>query len=392
MRDAVVGVVFFVAMGLLGYFTIIVNDTSLGGFLGKGKDESVVYTAHFDSVAGLELGSKVKTNGMEVGEVTWISQLANGRIQVDIKSTKTIPIRADDYRVLIKDVSPLGGKYVDIETGSTGANLPLGTTLSGSARLGLLEEGGKFVDDIREDVKKTLAEIEATFANLREITDQIKTGEGTIGRLYKDAKLYDELLGTVKDLREFSQKLNDPNGTIGKLLSSDELHTNLNSAVKRIDELVAGVQDGKGTAGKLFNDTALYDEVKALATDLREALKGPGTLGKLVNDPSLYDNLNAAVIDARSIIADARAGKGTIGKLLNDETMYESLKNAIGNIEAISTKLSDPKGSGTLGKLINDDALYNELKKVIGELGKSIEDTREQAPITTFTSVIFSAF
>ena len=47
---------------------------------------------------------------------------------------------------------------------------------------------------------------------------------------------------------------------------------------------------------------------------------------------------------------------------------------------------------GTIAKLVNDPALYDEARKLFRSLGEAVEDAREQAPISAFSSVVFGAF
>jgi len=49
-------------------------------------------------------------------------------------------------------------------------------------------------------------------------------------------------------------------------------------------------------------------------------------------------------------------------------------------------------GQGTLGKLFADEKLYDQLSLAVALLTRSLEDYREAAPITAFTSVLFAAW
>lgn len=395
-REIAVGIVFFVGLLLLAYFTIVVEDIGGLAYRTPGKpDTGVVYKVRFDSVAGLESGMKVKASGMDVGKVKSLRLLPDGKVEATLAVWEKIPFFAD-YKVVVKDVSPLGGKYVDIEPGDA-AKPPVEpdkSELKGQARSNVLAEGGALVADIREDVKRM-------FDNLRQITESIREGQGTLGRLYKDAKLYDDLAATVKELRTFAGKLNSAEGTLGKLLSEREMYDRLLAAAKQLESVLSGVNEGKGTVGKLFQDQGLHDELKDTVKRLRAFLdnaselvsgirSGQGTLGQLYVNRELYDSVTGAAKEAREVLASLRAGKGTLGKLLTDEALYTSLRGVAADLQGITADLR--RGKGTLGKLLKDESLYNDMKNVVTELGKAIEDQREQAPITTFTNVIFNVF
>ncbi len=49
-------------------------------------------------------------------------------------------------------------------------------------------------------------------------------------------------------------------------------------------------------------------------------------------------------------------------------------------------------GQGTLGKLVNENKVYNNADDLIKELKDTMEDAREQAPITSFIRAALLAF
>lgn len=79
------------------------------------------------------------------------------------------------------------------------------------------------------------------------------------------------------------------------------------------------------------------------------------------------------------------------------EENRKNVKNTVDNLADITDKIN--KGKGTLGQLVNDDDLHenaNTLIKdaevVVKELRESLEDTREQAPVTSFVRAALTAF
>jgi hypothetical protein len=49
-------------------------------------------------------------------------------------------------------------------------------------------------------------------------------------------------------------------------------------------------------------------------------------------------------------------------------------------------------GQGSLGRLIMDDEIYQQVKSALLIIQRALEEYREAAPVTTFTSVFFGAF
>lgn len=75
----------------------------------------------------------------------------------------------------------------------------------------------------------------------------------------------------------------------------------------------------------------------------------------------------------------------------------EGIRQTIDNVAEITDKINN--GEGTVGRLINDDDLHrnadsllDDAQVVIKELRESLEDTREQAPVTSFIRAALTAF
>lgn len=78
----------------------------------------------------------------------------------------------------------------------------------------------------------------------------------------------------------------------------------------------------------------------------------------------------------------------SIGKLIEDNR--ENIAIAIQNFREISEKIN--YGQGTIGKLINKDNIHTQTDQLVKELRETIEDAREQAPITSFIRAALTAF
>jgi len=120
------------------------------------------------------------------------------------------------------------------------------------------------------------------------------------------------------------------------------------------------------------------------------------TVGKLVTKSDLYDDIKRITEDIKGVTANLRDGKGTVGKLMADETVYNDVKSAVSDLKAVAENakgITDDlrQGKGTIGKLLTDESVYNDVKKLLKGASEGIEDAREQAPISAFTSVMFGA-
>ena len=68
----------------------------------------------------------------------------------------------------------------------------------------------------------------------------------------------------------------------------------------------------------------------------------------------------------------------------------EDIRNAIKNINDFSEKIN--KGDGTISKLVNEDSLHKEAGNLVKEARDTMEDSREQAPVTSFIRALFTFF
>jgi len=68
----------------------------------------------------------------------------------------------------------------------------------------------------------------------------------------------------------------------------------------------------------------------------------------------------------------------------------DDLRVGIQNFREFSEKINS--GEGTIGKLVNEDSIHKDTGKLINELRDTIEDAREQAPVTSFIRAALTAF
>src|SRR6266446_8897463 len=76
------------------------------------------------------------------------------------------------------------------------------------------------------------------------------------------SKLSDEISGMVRDVKEGK-------GTVGRLFSDEALYNNLNSTIRETEDVMRQVRSGNGSAGKFLNDPALYNNANEIAIQLR---------------------------------------------------------------------------------------------------------------------------
>jgi len=136
----------------------------------------------------------------------------------------------------------------------------------------------------------------------------------------------------------------------------------------------------------------------ASARSLAQKLEGgDGALGRLLVGDKSLESLQAALEEARSASKDIRevaeklnSGTGTLAQLINDPALYQDVKKTLEAFKKAADQVA--QGKGTLGKLITDSGLYDTANKVLRQISEAIEDAREQAPVSAFTSAILGGF
>jgi len=182
LQALVLGLIVLVGIGLgiVGLFAV----GSRGWF---GKDPLHV-RAGFHEIRGVEVGTRVRIQGIDAGEVVNILPPDSPDGPVVLRLALK-----DDYRRLVRTHSTvqivsegmLGGKVLEIHRGK----LKPGQSDEPAAEDALLEsESVTELADILDQVKQTL--------------DGIRNGDGTLGKLARDPQAYDALLDLLHQGRD----------------------------------------------------------------------------------------------------------------------------------------------------------------------------------------------
>lgn len=159
---------------------------------------------------------------------------------------------------------------------------------------------------ITDFVKQNSGPLTATIGNMKVISDQIAAGEGTVGRLIKEDELYvsalssvtnlqytlestsDDLRLAIKDARDVLSSakstvdsINAGEGTLGKLAKDEKLYTETSDAMRNLKEILQKINRGEGSVGKLVNDESFLKNVKLSLQKLDKATEGLEDTGPL---------------------------------------------------------------------------------------------------------------
>jgi len=291
---------------------------------------------YISEAEGLREGAQVRLAGVAVGNVerVQISPFTERSRAVEIvmavARTYQNEIRADSV-ASIETVGLLGESYVNITRGSRAQEVvPDGGELKSS-------EGAE-IKQVVQNADDVIVNLRVLSAQLNNITGQLQSGKGSIGKLIYDQTLYNRLNKSTDTLDRMVTRIDEGQGSLGKLIADETLYNSANTTIDRLNKLVDDMQHGQGS------------------------------FAKFVSDPGVYNNVNHLVAQANSLLDGINQGHGTLGKLATDSQFYDRANETFDHFEKISSRMAD--GQGTLGKFSTDPTLYNNLS----ESSKSLRD------------------
>jgi len=161
--------------------------------------------AQFATVVGLDPGAEVRVGGVHSGSVRGIElpDKPDGKITVlmDLQRS-THDIIKQDSVAAIETEGLLGNEYVSISFGSAQApNVKDDDTIVSEPPL-VIADLMKKADGILDSSQEALDNVTVVTANLSSISGKINHGQGTIGALVNDKKIYTQLDQTTVGLRD----------------------------------------------------------------------------------------------------------------------------------------------------------------------------------------------
>lgn len=364
-REVKTGLFFLVGLIVLGAMTFKVEDV---GALFKKQYELHTFFKH---AAGLSVGDRVAIAGVPAGEVNDI-RLHDEKVEVVMLLDQDKTVKKDAVAT-IGWSNLLGGRYVDITIGSPRAPvLAHGAHVHGKESIEISRLMAKFdaaANELRTLLKPKegglASKIDLLVTNMVTISEQLKSGKGTLGKLINDSELYGKINGIADELRDGSKQLK-------KILSRNE---------EGINKIVDGLSEAAPEMRKA---------VKTIQDIAKRIGEGKGTMAKLINDDALFNDLKEAVASVKSFTQKLDKGEGAIARLVNDKDMADEFRKTIHSLQVITERIE--KGDNTLGKLTKEKDIYVELKKLLKDAQEAVRGVKEQIPVGTFTGILLSAF
>lgn len=338
-REVRVGLLVITAFVVLGVGVFLVSERR-NLFTLKNT-----YSIDLETVSGLAQGSPVHLDGVGVGSIQSIvlpEQVERKLLTVWVTADRRYAERIrEDSLAMVKTLGLLGDKYIDISSGSSAAAVvPAGGSIPAAPPTDvdrLIATGG--------DVMGNVVSISYS---LRHILERMEAGEGLLGELTTDTEAGQEaksaLLETVESIRQITQQIRQGDGTLARLINEDGLVVGIEGSVERLDGLLAELQQGDGAIPALINDPQTRERLDLLLTGFQQ------TSERL-----------AAVMDA------IESGDGLLSRMVHDddfaEHLTDELEQLLHNLRVVSDRIA--QSQGTLGLLISDPQVYEAMNDII---------------------------
>lgn len=327
-----IGILAVVAVLIAGVLIFLVGGQ--GGFFW----ERYPLKTSFNNVAGLKRGGIVRVAGVEVGKVT-DTRFNGAEVEVlfDVNEEMRDKITTES-RATIGSLSLLGESLVDISAAPKGKPLPDGgyvTPLRGATQISDMMSG--VADRANEGLQEATALIK-----------EIRAGKGTVGQLFTNEDLYNQLHTLVEAAGDVATNLNRTRGTAGLFINDPTVYRQLQTSLEHLSAVTEGLNKGEGSLGRLLKDDTLAKSLASTTTNLDTLTgrlnKGEGTAGKLLTDDQLYTRMNSMVDRLDQVAARLSQGEGTAGQLLHDKQLYENMNGAVAELRNLLTEIKkDPK-------------------------------------------------
>jgi ABC-type transporter Mla subunit MlaD len=329
-----VGILFFIGLGLLLWFTIFVTQ------IGTSRGE---YAVRFPRVQKLKEGDQVTYNGVRVGTITEVAPILGPdgspsvRITFNVQPNHQPMVLIDESSRFSITQGLLGGSAMDIASRS-------GRPITPEALTRHMGQDPVGIDEVFASVQSLIEE------NRQNIKDTIATAKTSLDSF---GKASDEIRGLVADNRK----------QVGEAI------TNFSAMSDRIAKLVDQNRGSIADAIKRFEE--MSKQIRDLVEENRVAIKKAAD--KL---PEFVDNVAAAAKTIDETVTENRADlKKTVSNLADATAKFDRVGE---NLDVITTQIAS--GKGTIGKLVFEDTLHDKTVAAVDSFSDRLEEVK---PVTS---------
>jgi len=290
-NETKVGIITVVALALLfiGYNFLKGNDVF--------SRENEFYT-DYDNVDGLTVSKPVMVNGYQIGRVSNMTLLDNGKIRTHFKIKSNYDIPSNTVaRIVSADL--LGSKAIVFQLGNEKTMARNGDPLLSDVQANLLEKveplqlkvenlvvkldsvlsavNTALDDEFQRDFKSSLRSISVSLRNMETITSDV---EGLMGsERVRFAKIMQNLESITNNFQRNNGKINSILTNLDSLsddlakMEIKETIDNASAVMKNVEVITTKINNGEGSIGLLLNDDNLYNNLSNASESLDNLIK-----------------------------------------------------------------------------------------------------------------------
>ena len=258
----------------------------------KGKSlfekDKIIYTV-YEEVEGLVEGAKVTINGLVIGKIMKIDFLPNTtRILITMSVRSELDFSPQSEAILY-EAGLIGGKAIQIDPVFDSKSIvKSGDTLVSALKPGLTELINKQIEPLQLKIENMLTSADSLFIgvgnilnndsqeNLKSILKNLslstsKINDASISLVEILKKNQSNIDNTFENFAETSDNLK----TITDSISQANLAVAINkftNTIESLDGIVATIESGNGTMGKLVKDETLYQNLSQASKELEDLL------------------------------------------------------------------------------------------------------------------------
>jgi phospholipid/cholesterol/gamma-HCH transport system substrate-binding protein len=268
--------VFLAAMSVLGTMVYLLT----GGSLLEQRAQIYLY---IPDATGLEKGSPVRVDGIDVGKVSAVDLTGFNRpdrivrVTLAVTRERLASFTADSVAQLSADTL-IGDQFVDVTSGTAAQSI---------------RDGGEVLYKSQPELLKSL--------DLTQFTQQLRVVDATLtdleqgrsqfGKFFQGTEFYNDLSKRLRELHAGIRTAVGTNTAVGNLLTSDQMHRQAGDLLAHLDQSLAQLESGQGDFGRLLRDSGQYDQLLASVRDLHKSvavLRG----GPLLQSEATYNEWN----------------------------------------------------------------------------------------------------
>ena len=299
------------AVGITALLALVVlaGTLLLFGQAPRWLSDNYLVTITLPQSAGLGVGSRVRMNGVSVGEVRDVELISPPGQGVRIQATLRSDIRVPRGATLGVETPLIGGSaslILGVESLTEAQRADLLPTDDTATLAGDLVGAG-MMDQMQAVLEKPMAKLDRVADSIERLSAEWTAVGANLNRMTEHRNLDDVNSGVAEaNLSSVIARIDARIGEVEKILTAvEKLVTDprISSTLDRTQSAVDELGDAATTFGRSVDQlgtryVALADELAAAVTSIKSAVdrvdRGEGTLGKLMTDTQLYDNLNDA--------------------------------------------------------------------------------------------------